>query len=402
MAQQEFTLQPAPGMVQRMQEYMTGPGREIIDMPTHDPIQEAMKYALLPAAARNMWQGRSGSDARFDPYARQARQDFNTKTIPELMERLTVPGQAGSSYSAAAPLIAGRDFETQLAAERAKFGQEEEKLRQNELEMLLRTGMTPTFERALMERPTTGKVPQTFKDNLTKVYGPQAMEVMGKTSDWATQAIKQLEKTAKPVLDAQGKPVLDAQGKPQRRQPTFSGRVAEGGLKAIKGAQDIASNAYDFLTTPRERDEFGRTQTEQTEDQKWLNTEGKNVLNKLQFSWANKVKDAGQLRQLNKLLEVAGITDIRQIPIFDPAKNKKGVNQDVYNDLFALADSSFFQATNSDVKNGFKGLQTIGDVRKMRQYIDDPVKGHIPKNAAKKSIFLARIRSNKDKLTRKQ
>lgn len=395
---QEFMVQPAPGIVQRMQEYMATPGREIIDMPTHDPIQEAMKYALLPKAMQNMYQGRSGSDARFDPYARQARQDFNTKTIPELMERLTVPGQAGSSYSTAAPLIAGRDFETGLAAERAKFGQEEEKLRQNELEMLLRTGMTPTFERALMQRPTEGTVPSTFKDNLTQVYGPRAGEIAGNVSDWADRALKELQQSGEIVRGTKGEAIKDAQGNVVRRQPTFGGRVAEGVLGAATGARDAISNVAQEIFKKREVDEFGRTQAEKSEDEAWLKKQGNSVLHKFTNSWANKIKDAGQLRKLNQLLEVAGVKDIREIPIFDPAKNRKGVNQSTYDDLFVIADSPVFKAANSDRKNAFKGLKTVGDIRKFRQYLDDPEKGHVPRNVAKKSMEWARIRSGIDRL----
>lgn len=78
-------------------------------------------------------QGGQDFSQGFEPIAAQAREGFQSKTLPSIMERLTSMGGGGGRSSASfnVPAQAAVDLELGLGAERAKYGQGQQQLLQN-------------------------------------------------------------------------------------------------------------------------------------------------------------------------------------------------------------------------------------------------------------------------------
>ena len=87
----------------------------------------------------------------FEPIAQNARQQFNTQTIPSLAERFTSMGgdsRQQSSAFAGALGSASSGLDSQLAALKAQYGLQN----QNSLQNLLGMGLTPQFENVFKPR----------------------------------------------------------------------------------------------------------------------------------------------------------------------------------------------------------------------------------------------------------
>lgn len=131
------------------------------------PQQTGVMNQLLPFASGGLQNLLGGGNAQqptstsvgFEPFAQQARQQFQQQTIPGIAERFTGMG-AGAQQSSAFPQIlgqAGAGLESSLAAlgaqhglQQQQFGLQERGLQQqqrgmdiNALMELLQTGLTP-------------------------------------------------------------------------------------------------------------------------------------------------------------------------------------------------------------------------------------------------------------------
>ena len=93
-------------------------------------LSQAMSQAANPMAG-------------FEPFAQQARQQFQTQTVPSLAERFTGTGGALSSPAFASQLgSAGSQLETNLASLGSQYGLQS----QGNLLNLLRFGLSPQFD----------------------------------------------------------------------------------------------------------------------------------------------------------------------------------------------------------------------------------------------------------------
>jgi hypothetical protein len=147
-----------------------GPGRQIYQLPTTGAPQQAIQYPLLFKSLTNLIGGRNTN--AFNPIEAHARRQFQNTTIPSIAERFVGTGNTAASSGFMGELAkAGTELESQLAAERAKFGQEEERLRQSELDQLLKFGFVPTSENVLMEKPE-GEVPKTVGKQISETAAP--------------------------------------------------------------------------------------------------------------------------------------------------------------------------------------------------------------------------------------
>ena len=102
--------------------------------------QQAQNQALQMALS-----GLQNPNAGFEPIANQARQQFNSQTVPSLAERFTAMGngQRSSAFQGALG-SAGADLESQLAALQAQYGLQN----RSQLMQLLGQGLEPQFENA--------------------------------------------------------------------------------------------------------------------------------------------------------------------------------------------------------------------------------------------------------------
>lgn len=110
-------------------------------------LNTILQQALAGLQPQNLGQG-------FEPIEQHARQQFQQQTIPTIAERFSALGSGGSQRSSAfqqALGSAGAGLESQLAAQKAQFGQQQ----QGNLLNLLNLGLTPQRD-YLYERPTSG------------------------------------------------------------------------------------------------------------------------------------------------------------------------------------------------------------------------------------------------------
>jgi len=80
--------------------------------------------------------------AGFDPIAQEATRSFEQQTLPSIMERLNAMGAMGGSGALQTLGSAGADLQSQLAAQKAQYGQRQQGLSQN----LLGMGLTQQFD----------------------------------------------------------------------------------------------------------------------------------------------------------------------------------------------------------------------------------------------------------------
>jgi hypothetical protein len=83
-----------------------------------------------------------GEQFSFDPIAQNARRQFQSDTLPSLMNRFNLGNNRGSSQLMGQLGSAGSGLESQLAAMRQQFGQQ----RQGILSSLMGPAMSPSFE----------------------------------------------------------------------------------------------------------------------------------------------------------------------------------------------------------------------------------------------------------------
>jgi len=82
--------------------------------------------------------------AGFEPIAQRARSQFETQTLPSLIEQFTAGTPSGERSSAFQGMLsgAGTDLEERLASMQSQYGQRQQGLSQN----LLGMGLTPQFD----------------------------------------------------------------------------------------------------------------------------------------------------------------------------------------------------------------------------------------------------------------
>jgi len=185
-----------------------GPGRQVYQLPIQSTAQQVMKAPLFAQALNQLSPGFGDTSlgrmlgyepSRYDmfkPIQEEMLREHREETLPSIAERYA--GQGASSGMLTRLSNAEDKFMAKLGAEKARFGQEEEKLSQSKLEGLLKFGMTPEFENVLME-PPKGEVPKTVEEKLT---GPikkvleagkeKAEDVTWQNSDLAKKLPQQL------------------------------------------------------------------------------------------------------------------------------------------------------------------------------------------------------------------
>lgn len=185
-----------------------GPGRQIYQLPTTGAPQQAIQYPLLFKALSNLTGGRNTN--AFNPIEARARQQFQNTTIPSIAERFVGQGNNAASSGFMGELAkAGTDLESQLAAERAKFGQEEERLRQNELDQLLKFGLVPTTENVLMEplKNEKGEMiepPKTVGQQVSEAAAPYLEKGKEVAKNIGHKVIKKAGPTIESILGSVG------------------------------------------------------------------------------------------------------------------------------------------------------------------------------------------------------
>lgn len=123
--------------------FLTGTPGRAQQFPKYTPNQQTALDQILQMGLSGLQQTQGGFD--FAPIERQARNQFQTQTIPSIAERFTAMG--GGQRSGAFPAALGRagaGLEQSLAALKSQHGIQQQGLLQN----LLGLGLTPQFESA--------------------------------------------------------------------------------------------------------------------------------------------------------------------------------------------------------------------------------------------------------------
>lgn len=339
----------------------SGPGRQLYDIPTHAPIQEAAKYPLLFGALQNLMGGRNTN--AFNPIEERARNQFNTQTVPSIAQRFASVGDtAGSSGFAGELAGAGRELERDLSAERAKFGQEEERIRQSGLEQLLKFGLQPTSEKVLMQRPE-GEIPPTFEKAFGETYGPHIAEKYGEFKNWADRALENIEGKSPEERNLAERAALKGG---RALQPV--GRAIEKGVKAAltptaKGTAAGEAATKEFEESPAAQAYPGR----------------------VKGSKAERFKDAQQQAEINNIMDRAGVQNASDLRIFSNAnKSRKGKKPLSYGGLQKfneLALNPAFSSNAPEMKNALKLVANEQDIERMLLYFtqETPNRKLIPK-----------------------
>src|ERR1700679_1928535 len=127
--------------------FLTGSPASSQQFSTITPQQAGVKGAVGNQALR-MLQNLGGGQNNFEPIANQARTQFNEQTIPGLAERFTNFGSGANRSSAFQGALgeAGSNLEQGLAALKSQFGQQQQGLDQNLLQLLLGHSLSPESE----------------------------------------------------------------------------------------------------------------------------------------------------------------------------------------------------------------------------------------------------------------
>jgi hypothetical protein len=114
----------------------------------YTPQQQGAINQVLGQATQGLGQ----QNFSFAPIAQQARENFQTQTIPGLAERFTALGGGAQRSSAFQGALgqAGAGLESNLAALQSQFGLQQ----QNNLMNLLGIGLTPQFEHYYQNQPS--------------------------------------------------------------------------------------------------------------------------------------------------------------------------------------------------------------------------------------------------------
>ncbi len=180
-----------------------GPGRQVYQLPIQSSAQQAIKYPLFAHTLNQLTPGLGDTPlgkilgyepSRYDnfkPIEAEMLRQHKEETLPSIAQRYA--GQGGSSGMLTRLSNAEHNLRGKLAAEKARFGQEEEKLSQSKLEGLLKFGMTPGFENVLME-PPKGEVPKTIEEQATAPIRDAMEQAKEKAADLSWSASDDAQK----------------------------------------------------------------------------------------------------------------------------------------------------------------------------------------------------------------
>ncbi len=165
--QQQFAMlnqQPKKGLGTKLKQAAFGsPGQ-----PQFLPTQTGPQNQLQGLTIQNLMQmlqpdmqSQQNYQNAFAPIAQQAQNQFYSQTVPSLAERFTALG-GGQNSSAFQGILgqAGAGLQSDLAAQGAQFGQQQQQLDQNYLLNLLRFAFQPQFE--TQYQPATGGLVGNF------------------------------------------------------------------------------------------------------------------------------------------------------------------------------------------------------------------------------------------------
>ena len=148
--------QPKTSTGTKIKQFFTGKPGSLQVLPTQTPQQQQLSSANIQNVLQ-MLQGGANAPHKFDfaPIAQQARNQFETQTIPSLAERFTAlgGGQNSSAFQGALGR-AGSDLESQLASLGSQFGMQQQQSDRDYLLQLLRFALIPQFESQYL--PATG------------------------------------------------------------------------------------------------------------------------------------------------------------------------------------------------------------------------------------------------------
>jgi hypothetical protein len=125
-----------------------GKGESQQQVPMFSPEIMGLKNQMAP----NIWQQLMGDQFDFAPIENQARQGFQSKTVPGLMNRFNMGDNRSSSAQFGALGSAGAGLDSQLASMRQHYGLQ----RQNLLSTLMGHSMSPSFETNMRPRQAGG------------------------------------------------------------------------------------------------------------------------------------------------------------------------------------------------------------------------------------------------------
>lgn len=145
---QQFGPQQLPGQEQQsfwdeLMELLGGTSSRYQSTTNYDP-QQLQAFQSLLSDALQTFQNPQYQSSSFSGIEQQAREKFNTQTVPGLAERFTAMGGPGTRYSSAfagALGSAGAGLDRSLAA-----------LKQQHAGQLLNLGLTPKYETAYFPR----------------------------------------------------------------------------------------------------------------------------------------------------------------------------------------------------------------------------------------------------------
>lgn len=123
-----------------MGEFLLGTNAQVQQIPTMGRQGQNALQQLLSQAT----QGLRNPNEGFEPFANQARQQFQEQTVPSLAQRFTSMGQNKLTSGAFANQLgqAGAGLESQLASAGAQYGRQN----RNDLLQMLQLGLTPQFQ----------------------------------------------------------------------------------------------------------------------------------------------------------------------------------------------------------------------------------------------------------------
>jgi len=156
-APQQFPIQqPKRSTGQKIKEFFVGAPGQVQQLPLLNGQQQQLQGQNIQNVMQ-MLQGGQNAPSKFDfaPIAQQARNQFETQTIPSLAERFTAlgGGQNSSAFQGALG-NASADLESQLASLGSQFGMQNQQMDRDYLLQLLRFALMPQFESQYL--PATG------------------------------------------------------------------------------------------------------------------------------------------------------------------------------------------------------------------------------------------------------
>lgn len=117
---------------------MMGKKERVQQVPLYSPEIMNLKNRMAP----ELYSQIMGNQYDFGPVEQLTRQNFQSQTIPSIMNRFNFAGNRGSGGLNAALSSAGSNLDMQLAAMRQNYNQQ----RQGLLASLMGTSLTPSFE----------------------------------------------------------------------------------------------------------------------------------------------------------------------------------------------------------------------------------------------------------------